>query len=67
MQKRTSKGDFKMSIKALIHSNSFRRTGMLLALIAGIIGASLSLGGCTCADPQGDIIACPSPLQGGTL
>jgi hypothetical protein len=49
-----------MSVKALIHSTSFRRTGMLLALIAGIIGASLSLGGCTCADPQGDMIACPS-------
>ncbi len=48
-----------MSIKALIRSNSFRRTGTLLLLAAGILGASLSLGGCTCADADGNLIECP--------
>jgi hypothetical protein len=43
-----------MSVKALIRSNRLRSKVTLLALMAGLIGASLSLGGCDCAAGHDD-------------
>jgi hypothetical protein len=47
------------TISATMQSIPLRRVGMLLILFIALGAAALSLSGCTCADANGDAIACP--------
>jgi hypothetical protein len=48
-----------LTISATMLSLPVRRVGMLLIRFIALGAAALSLGGCTCADANGDSIACP--------
>jgi hypothetical protein len=49
-----------MNIAAATFARPFRHLKWMTLLLALALGVgSLSLGGCTCADPNGDPITCP--------